>query len=265
MNSLSPAMLLLVGWGALALFMAVLWLIQRATRNAGIVDVAWSYGTGFLVLWLAIGSQAFLPRRLLVAALAAVWGLRLGTYLIRRVLREPEDGRYIALREKWGSRAQILLFGFFQLQAIWAVLFALPVWVAARRPDARLDFFDGLGVLIWLTAVIGESISDRQLARFRGRAENRGKVCREGLWRYSRHPNYFFEWVHWWAYVAIGIRGPLGWLTLLGPALMLYFLMRVTGIPPTERRALQSRGDAYREYQKTTSVFFPLPPRKPEG
>lgn len=262
MSAFGSGPIVLIGWGVLALFMTGLWFVQRAIRNAGIVDVAWSYGTSLVAVWFALASPGFLPRRLLVAGLALAWGLRLGTYLIRRVLREPEDGRYVALREKWGGRAQVLLFGFFQLQALWAVLFALPIGVAARRPGERFDLLDGLGLLIWLVAVAGESLSDRQLARFRARPENRGKVCRDGIWRYSRHPNYFFEWIHWWSYVAIGIVAPYGWLTLFGPAFMLYFLLRVTGIPPTERRAIQSRGEAYREYQRTTSVFFPLPPRR---
>jgi steroid 5-alpha reductase family enzyme len=115
---------------------------------------------------------------------------------------------------------------------------------------------------VWIISVGGEWLADRQLARFRQDPSNKGKVCRQGLWRYSRHPNYFFEWVHWWAYVLIGIGGPWGWLTLFGPAVMLVFLLKITGVPPTEKRALQSRGEAYREYQRTTSVFFPWPPKQ---
>jgi steroid 5-alpha reductase family enzyme len=114
------------------------------------------------------------------------------------------------------------------------------------------------GVIVWLIAVAGETIADRQLARFRRDPANRGQVCRAGLWRYSRHPNYFFEWVHWLSYVLIG-HGE--WLTWIGPVGMLLFLFRVTGIPYTEMQALKSRGDRYREYQSTTNVFFPWFPR----
>jgi steroid 5-alpha reductase family enzyme len=117
-------------------------------------------------------------------------------------------------------------------------------------------------VAVAVLALGGEAIADAQLSRFRRDPANRGTVCRTGLWRYSRHPNYFFEWVHWWAYVLIGIAAPWGWLALFGPALMLLFLFKITGIPPTEARALESRGDAYREYQRTTSVFVPWPPRR---
>lgn len=262
---MSLPLVLLLGWVALAVVMLVLWLVQRATRNAGIVDVAWSFGTGLLAVGFALAADGWPARRVLVAVLGGAWGLRLGFYLLRRVLGDPEeDVRYRELRHEHGANIQLFLLGFFQLQALWAVLFALPMLVAARNATPGLGGPDALGVLIWIVAVGGEAVADRQLARFRRDPANRGRVCRSGLWRYSRHPNYFFEWVHWWSYVAIGMSGDLGWLTLLGPAVMLVFLLKITGIPLLERRMLESRGEAYREYQRTTSVFFPLPPRERE-
>jgi steroid 5-alpha reductase family enzyme len=255
--------LLLIGWAIMAVVMALLWVVQRARRNAGIVDVAWSFGTALLGTWFAWGVEGYGPRRLLVAVLAILWGVRLGLHLLHRISREAEDGRYQALRRQWGDRAQPYLFTFFQIQALWAVMFAAPMLVAARNPMPSLAWGDAVGVGIWLAAIAGEAVADRQLACFRRRPESAGRVCRDGLWRYSRHPNYFFEWLHWWAYVTIGFAGPHGWVTLAGPAVMLFFLLRVTGIPPTEARALASRGEAYREYQRTTSAFFPWPP-KPE-
>jgi steroid 5-alpha reductase family enzyme len=182
--------------------------------------------------------------------------------LLRRVLSESEDGRYAMLREQWGERTQPYLFIFFQVQAFWAVLFALPMLVAAYNDAPAPAWYDFLGVAIWLIAVGGEALADAQLNRFRRDPATKGQVCTNGLWRYSRHPNYFFEWVHWWAYVAMGFAGPWGWLTLGGPAVMLLFLTKITGIPPTEKRAVQSRGDAYRRYQQTTSAFFPWPPKR---
>jgi steroid 5-alpha reductase family enzyme len=259
---MSVANLIALGWAVIAVIMAILWMIQRAKHNAGIVDIAWSFGTGLLAVLFAAGADGYAGRRVLVAVLAGLWGARLGVYLLRRVLGEAEDGRYRELRAKWGGKVQPLLFAFFQVQAVWAVLFAIPMLVAAMRTDAPLDLLDAAGAAVWLVAVAGESIADRQLARFRRDPANRGAVCRSGLWRYSRHPNYFFEWVHWWAYVLIGIAGPYGWITLAGPALMLLFLFKITGIPPTEKHALESRGEAYREYQRTTSVFVPWPPRR---
>ncbi len=259
----SAATLLWTGWAAMAVMMTGLWLVQVVRRNAGIVDVAWSFGTGLLGIYFAWGAGGLVERRLLVGLMAGLWGARLGFYLLRRVRGEAEDGRYQALRQQWGASAQAKFFLFFQAQAVWAVMFAVPMLLAAHSTREAVGWPDALGVLIFATAIAGEAAADWQLSRFRARAEHRGEVCRVGLWRYSRHPNYFFEWLHWFAYVCIGLVGPLGWVTLFGPAVMLLFLFKVTGIPATEARALASRGDAYREYQRTTSVFVPWPPGRP--
>ena len=139
--------------------------------------------------------------------------------------------------------------------------------IAVAHGEGRAEFaadgdhsgLDAAGLAVFAVSMVGESIADRQLARFRADAANRGQVCEAGLWRYSRHPNYFFEWLHWWAYVLFGYGSPSWWVTLAGVVLMYLFLTRVTGIPHTERQALASRGDAYRRYQQQTSAFFPLP------
>lgn len=254
---------LFAGWAVMALVMTGLWLVQLVRGNAGIVDVAWTLGVGVLAAFFAVEADGYPGRRLLIACLAGLWSLRLAIHLVDRIVRLPEDGRYSALRDKLGKKAQPFFFAFFQIQAIWALLFALPMLLAARNPTAGLGPGDALGAAIWIIAMVGEAIADRQLSWFRADPACRGQVCRDGLWRYSRHPNYFFEWVHWWAYVAIGWGAPWGSLTLLGPAMMLLFLFKVTGIPPTEANALRSRGDAYREYQRTTSPFFPWPPKQP--
>ena len=240
------------------------WLRQKKTGNAGVVDVVWSFGIGLTAILYAILEDGPLVRRVLVSGLLAVWSFRLGYYLFRRVSREPEDGRYQTIRAAYDNDAdlQSFLFWFFQFQALLVVLFATPALIVMQREAPTLDGWDLAGVLIWLTAVIGEGIADRQLANFRTNPNNKGKVCRDGLWYYSRHPNYFFEWVHWWAYCAMAVGVTLGWVNLLlGPALMLFFLFKVTGIPPTEAQAIKSRGDAYRDYQRTTSVFFPWFPK----
>lgn len=260
LSGAGPWLLLAAGWLLMALIMAGLWVYQRHTRNAGFVDVCWALGVGVLALGYALLADGEPARRLLIGLCAGLWGLRLGGYLLRRVRGEREDGRYRALREQWGGRTQPYMFAFFQVQAFWAVLFATPMLIAARNPEP-LGWLDAVAVGIWAVAVGGEAVADRQLARFRAREDSRGRVCREGLWRYSRHPNYFFEWVHWWAYVAFALGGPWGWITLLWPVLMLWFLLKVTGVPPTEANALASRGEAYRAYQRTTNRFFPGPPR----
>ena len=255
--------LILIGWAVVAALMLVLWAVQRRTGNAGIVDVAWAASIAALAVFFAAAGDGDPARRLLVTAMTGTWGFRLAYYLARRVRREPEDGRYQFIREWAGERVQTLMFWFFQIQALWAVLFALPPLIVMVGKRGPLDLFDGLGVLIFVGALVGESIADRQLARFKQRPDTQGKTCREGLWRYSRHPNYFFEWVHWFAYCAMAIGMPaVGWLTLGGPALMLFFLLKVTGIPPTEQQALRSRGDDYRDYQRTTSPLIPWFPKE---
>ena len=250
--------LLLQGWAVLAILMALLWLRQLRTRNATSVDAAWSGGMGVLAVWYALLSGGDPARRLLAGGLALIWAARLAWHLISdRVLGRPEDGRYRAMREHWGPRAPLFFFFFYQGQAIVAAVFSVPILAAMR--GGPLDGWAVMGVLVWVVAVGGETIADRQLARFRGEPANRGKTCRTGLWRVSRHPNYFFEWTHWFTYVLIGHGA---WLTWLGPALMLLFLFRLTGIPFTEQQSLRSRGDDYRAYQRETSVFFPWFPKR---
>lgn len=247
---------------ALVLVMTLLWWLQRATRNAGWVDVAWSASIGALAVTHALaGSGAAWPR-LLTALLGAAWSFRLAYYLARRVAGEAaEDGRYRALREHWGDRADAGMFWFFQAQALVALLFSLPFWATAQNPVGGWNAWWIGGIAVWLVAVAGEGLADRQLQAFRSDPANRGRTCRRGLWAWSRHPNYFFEWLHWFAYVLIAVGSPYWWLTLAGPVFMFVFLYRFTGIPYTERQALKSRGDDYRRYQQEVSAFLPLPPR----
>lgn len=248
--------------GAGLLLQLGLWSVQLRTRNAASADAGWAILVGAGAVAAAIVSDGDTTRRVLVSGLAGIWALRLAVYLIRdRVLTggAPEDGRYQALRERWGTLAARNFLALYLAQVPIATLFVIPLFVAMR--GGPFDAWAGIGLAVWLAAVAGEWIADRQLQQFRADPRNRGAVCREGLWRYSRHPNYFFEWLHWWAYVVIG-HAQL--LTFLGPVVMLLFLFRITGIPYTERQAVRSRGDAYRAYQRTTSAFIPWPPRNPQ-
>ena len=239
--------------------LVALWAIQLRTRDAATADVGWTLLVVGGAVTAGVLTNDDVWRRVLVASMASVWALRLATYLlIDRVLsRTGEDGRYRALREHWGDRAPRNFLFLYLGQAVVAALFIVPIAAAMR--GGALDGWAIAGVAVWLAALIGESIADRQLAAFRADPANRGAVCGSGLWHYSRHPNYFFEWVHWWAYVLVGHAAPL---TVLGPVVMLLFLFRVTGIPFTERQAIKSRGDLYRAYQRTTSAFVPWPPRR---
>ncbi|MCK5874757.1 MAG: DUF1295 domain-containing protein [Alcanivoracaceae bacterium] len=236
------------------------WWRQTVTRNAGHVDVIWTLGVGAsAVFYLAVGSGDGW-HRLLAAVLVGFWSLRLGAHIWRRVHGAEEEGRYRAIRQHYGARVNLFHFFFFLSQGLLAWLFALPHFVIASHPGGHQLALIA-GVVVGVVALAGEAIADRQLERFRQQPGNRGKTCRDGLWRYSRHPNYFFEWLHWFSYPLIAWGAPYaGWLWL-APLLMFLFLWFVTGIPYTERQALKSRGDDYRQYQRSTSPFIPWRPR----
>ena len=253
----------LVAWACMAAAMAVLWLVQLRTGDASIVDVGWAFGTGAVGAALVGTAGGGDPaRRALAAAMVAVWSVRLGVHLWRRVHASArEEGRYRYLREALGDRAGVGLFAFFQVQAAWAVMFAMPVWAAAEAARA-LDRLDALGVAVWAAGVLGESVADRQLARFRADPRRRAAVCDTGLWGWSRHPNYFFEWLQWWGYVALGAGSGHWWVTVAGVVVMYVFITRITGIPYTEKQAMRSRGEAYRRYRERVPAFFPRPPAR---
>lgn len=249
---------ILVGFAAFT----ALWALQLRSRNASHVDVAWAYGSALVGLWFVWRAGGDPLRGGALALLVAVWGARLGTHILRRVHGKAEDSRYASLRAKWGGSAPAGFLAVFWMNALLCLWFGFPVWVAASATDAGLRVADLIGLFIGFGAILGEGVADAQLKRFARDPANKGKVCQTGLWRYSRHPNYFFEWLYWFAFVAAGLGSPQAWATLLAPALMLFFLLRVTGIPATEASSLRSRGDAYRAYQRTTSAFMPWPPRK---
>ena len=253
----------LAGWALAALLMLLAWAVQWRTQDAGVVDFTWAAGLGVLAVAYALLADGDPSRRGLMAVMAGGWSFRLaGHILLDRVIGKPEDGRYQRLRAHWGERGQLKFFGFFQAQALLTAVFAVPFLVVALSPEPLPAPAIIVAVTIWLLAVGGEALADRQLATWRADPAHRGRTCRAGLWRYSRHPNYFFEWLHWWSYPLLAWGSPEWWLTLLGPALMLYTLLKVTGIPYTEQQALASRGDDYRAYQRDTSAFIPWFPKK---
>jgi steroid 5-alpha reductase family enzyme len=250
----------LEAWAILAVLMAALWAIHLAIRNAAIVDAGWAIGLPIAAAWYAwrlSGGAASWLLTLLVAG----WGLRLGGYLLlTRVIGQAEEGRYAELRRRWRTALPAKFFLFFQAQALLDVVLSAPFLLVARTSQS-IGVVHAAATALWVVAWTGESIADRQLARFKQDPRHRGQVCDVGLWRYSRHPNYFFEWLIWVAYALYASASPWGWLAWISPALILYFLFRVTGIPETEAQAVRSRGDAYRRYQATTSAFVPWFPR----
>jgi steroid 5-alpha reductase family enzyme len=249
----------------LSMVMTGAWVLQRMTGNSGWVDVVWSFGLGLAGLVLALVPNGPTTRQIVVAALIAAWSVRLGSHIAQRSASGPEDTRYAALREEWGARFQFRLFLFLQVQALAAALLGLSMMLAAHNPAPFPRALDVAGIVVLIIAVAGEGIADEQLRRFKKNPANRGRVCDVGLWGWSRHPNYFFEWFGWVAYplLAIDTSGGWywGWLALSGPAFMYFLLVHVSGIPLLEQQMLKSRGDAFRAYQTRVSAFFLLPPK----
>lgn len=253
-----PLSLVVTAFVAMIIIMAALWVLDLVARNASIADVGFCMGLIAVVLWYSTQASGEMERKLLVALMVCLYGGRLGSYILfNRVIGKAEDARYQVLRAQWGKRERLSMFGYFQLQALAVAAFSLPFLVLIQNPRSPFGFIELLGLLLWLVAVAGEAMADQQLATFRAKPWNHNRVCRDGLWYYSRHPNYFFEWLHWWAYVVMAFGAP-GWpLTWIGPIAMGWALVRVTGIPLAEQQALKSRGEEYRGYQRTTNAFFP--------
>ena len=243
---------------------AVAFGVARRIDNYSIVDVVWSYAFGLVTIWYAAAGSGWLPRRVAIASAVFLWSARLGTHLAIRVRSHHprEDGRYVTMRREWGDQLLSRMFRFYEIQGASVILLALPFLVVCL--NARIGFtpIELLGLMVAVLGVAGESTADRQLAQFKSDASNRGRVCDVGLWRYSRHPNYFFEWTIWVGFWLIACAGGAwGIATIVAPLFILYLLLGVTGIPLSEAQSLRSRGDAYRRYQAITSAFVPLPRR----
>lgn len=252
-------MLKLAGMGTaiIVLLMFVLWLVQQRTKNATIVDPAWTFAFAILaILYAALGTGDPVYRWTM-AVMVTVWSLRLGLHLAARIPGEPEDGRYHELREKWTTGTGWKFFLVFEAQAILDVLLSIPFLLVAFHEPGALGWPQFIGIALWVIAVVGESVADAQLARFKRYPANRGEVCQDGLWNYSRHPNYFFEWLVWIGWAIFAVTAPWGWLAFSAPILMFLFLSRFTGIPATEAQSLRSKGEKYARYQRTTSALVP--------
>lgn len=251
----------LLGCGAAlaVLLFTATWLASLRLDNFSFVDITWSGSLAFLAPLYAVAGSGYVPRRILAAAMGCLWSLRLGGYLLRRIARHHphEDVRYQVLRRDWAGHLALNFFFFFQAQALLIVLLSVPLLLACIHPAPRLGLIEWTGALVWLAGVIGEAVSDAQMAAFKRQARGRSEVCQAGLWRYSRHPNYFFEFVTWCGFWLFACGSPWGWATIYAPLSILYFLLRVTGIPLTEKCAVESKGAAYRDYQRTTSAFVP--------
>jgi len=250
----------MAGLACVFVFISLAWVVQWRTHNAGIVDAVWSWSLGFLGALYALLGSAPAPQRALLGLMAALWGLRLGTHLFLRNHGKPEDRRYRKFRDGWGGKADFNFYFFFHFQTLFAMLLSAAFLVAAFNTTPLASGWLLLAAAIWLVSVIGEGIADRQMERFRGNPANKGQVCRGGLWRWSRHPNYFFECLHWLAYLPLAIGSPWWWAALLSPAVMWWLLMKMSGIPILEQHMAASK-PGYAEYMRTTSALIPWPPK----
>lgn len=248
-----------------AVLMAAAWGVQQATGNSGWVDTIWTFSLGLLgavgALWPLVGAPVS-GRQILIAVMIAAWAVRLGLHVAVRSAGITDDPRYAEYARQWGAAARRKMFLFLQMQALVSLPLLLTICIAAHHPGP-LGWRDLAGAAILIVAVAGEGLADGALRRFRADPGHHGQVCDAGLWRWSRHPNYFFQWLGWWAYpvIAASTDDPLGFVTLVAPALMYWILVHVTGIPPLEQQMARSRGAAWRDYAARTSKFFPLPPR----
>ncbi len=258
------AVRMLEAWGLCAAVQAVLWLVAQRTKNAAIVDVGWA-GTFALVVAL-YAAQATAPTMvwLPLAAIVVVWSVRLAGYLVSRgAVTGPEEGRYVDLRTRWGEHASRRFFVFFQAQALLAALLSSAFVVPFVATTWTGGVLRPIGLARGPIGILGETIADAELARFKRDPANRGKVCDAGLWSWSRHPNYFFEWCYWVGLAVYGLAfAPWGLIAIVPQAIIFGSIWGVTGIPPTETQAIRSKGDAYRDYQKRVSKFIPLPPKR---
>lgn len=266
---MSAIHLLLATAAGLSLAMSFAWLLQRRTGQSGWIDATWSFAIGAASAFLAFAPlEAGQPgaRQYLVAALALAGSFRLGLHIVRRSLGAGEDPRYHDLAVEWGADFSRRLFWFLQIQAACAFLLSLAAYLAARNPAPWPATSDAVGAAIVLVAIAGEAWSDATLARFRKASGPGRSVCMDGPWGWSRHPNYFFQWLSWVGFAAIAsnVSGewPLGWLAWLAPVFMYWLLAHVSGVPPLEKYMVASRGDAFRAYQTHVNAFFPGPRKR---
>lgn len=242
--------------------MTLLWLLSLLLKNSSIVDIFW--GTGFVIFaWVAffLTPDGFLARKLLLTILVTIWGLRLSIYILVRNWGKPEDFRYQAWRNEHGKKWWwYSFFQVFLLQGVLLTVIAAPLLAAQISPTpARLGVLDLIAIPLWAIGFFFESVGDWQLKRFKGDPANKGKVLDRGVWRYTRHPNYFGDSTQWWAYYLIAASAG-GWWTIFSPILMTILLLRVSGVKLLEK-TLDTR-PGYKEYSERTSEFIPWFPKK---
>lgn len=256
----------LLVWAAAAAVMTPLYLWQRRTHDATAVDAGWATSVALAAVVAALFGPGEISHRVLIAVIAGLENLRIAVVVARRI-GGGEDTRYRELRRRWRARGreQLTFAIFYEAQAFLAAFLALPFVLAVFNDRPGLAPVEWAGLGLWLVAAPLELVADEQLRRFKADPANKGRTMRYGLWRYSRHPNYFFQTLTWLAYGLVAVAAPWGWLGFSSFVLILYLVLFVTGIPPAEEQALRSRGADFRRYQRETSAFVPWFPRPSTG
>jgi len=241
----------------LLIVMGIGWLYFIFNKNGALLDLTWAAGFLIVAITSFTSCEGTLFRKFILLILAALWSIRLGCYFLKRYLKKEEDGRYKALKDSFGAYSDVKFLGLFLMQAVLITIVSWPFVLICSNTSPQLSSFEWCSVALFLIAFGGEVLADRQLVQFKEKPENKFKVCQEGLWGYSRHPNYFFEWLVWVAFFLLAIDAPLGITAIISPLLMWHLLVNVSGVKRTEEHALMTKGDEYVRYQGRTNMFFP--------
>lgn len=228
-----------------------------------LVDAVWSFCFSAAAL-VCLAASGFTPRLIVFSAMTILWSVRLGWHLAVRLRSQypKEDTRYLKLKSAWSRSPKISFFLFYQAQALTFIVLGVPLALVAANAHRPIGLVEVSAALLWFAAVTGEALADAQLKAFKAEPLNRKRVCDAGLWKYSRHPNYFFEWLIWCAFALYALPGHGGWLALAAPAAMYVLLVHVSGVPPSEEQSMRSRGEDYASYQSRTNRFFPWFPKQ---
>ena len=258
----------------LVVYFIVGWRISLRSQKVAWVDFFWV--SSFLIVpWVLALSQYLAEGRSLLgpffeekkhfwwlALLFSVWSFRLSWHLFWRLRKHPEDPRYLALKEKWADNLPMKTLWLFLFEAFLVLILSLPLFIVFSVTDPSWHWSQLVAVSLFILGLVGETTADRQLKNFKAKQQGGGRVCDVGLWKYSRHPNYFFELVIWTSFAVYGASFPLGFWAVVPLIIMAILLIFVTGVAPSERQALASKGDLYRAYQQRTSMLIPWPPKE---
>jgi steroid 5-alpha reductase family enzyme len=243
------------------IYFLLFFLVAQVIKNNSIVDIGWGAGFVLLALIILVSQGAYVERNLLITLLVTIWGGRLTYYIVKRNWGKPEDFRYAKWRQEWGRwlvpRAFLQVF---MLQGLLMLIIGYPIILVNANPQPGLNFFDYAGLLVWITGFIFESVGDKQMAEFKKDPANKGHVIKSGLWRYSRHPNYFGEATMWWGIFLLALSVPSGLSAVISPLVITLLLLYVSGVPMLERKYKDN--PEFQAYAKVTSKFFPWFPKK---